>query len=109
MAYNNHIIENNLTQSKDSKSFEGEVGSIMELHINVKEIITNHDAGIQVIVQESDDNDLFSDFAMTRMYDSSDFHDVFVFKKQKPYHRFHFTVLGTNPSIDIELTQEQIH
>lgn len=103
------IIENNLTESKISKSFEGSVGSIIELQLDVKEIITNVEADIQVVIQESDDNESFSDSMMTKVYCSAPLDDTFVFQKQKPYHRFYFDISGTNASIDIELNQSQLH
>jgi|GEM_PF-5474249 len=94
-----NVVENGLTSSKDSKSFNGGMGSVVEIRVDVKEI----SGTVQVIVQESDDNVYFSDSAMTKVYNAVKLNDKFVFLKKKPYHRFRFGVTGTSPSVDIEI------
>ncbi|MED4534400.1 hypothetical protein ABET51_13415 [Metabacillus fastidiosus] len=110
MTFEN-IIENNLTESKVSKSFEGGAGSLIELQINNKAMTGNTGGSVQVIVQESEDNEKFCDSIMTKVYSTGelDNNDTVVFKKQKPYHRLHFVVAGGNPSIDIEVKQNEVN
>ncbi|MEC2075792.1 hypothetical protein [Metabacillus fastidiosus] len=110
MAYET-VFENNLTGTKESKSFEGKVGSIIELEINIKELIANRHGSFQVIIQESEDNENFCDLAMTKVYNAAHLEkgDSFVFKKQKPYHRFQLVIGDGNASVDVELKQNELN
>ncbi|MBM7620189.1 putative trehalose synthase [Bacillus tianshenii] len=98
------VVENGLTATKNSNSFDNGMGTVIDLRIDVK-AISGAGASVQVIVQESDDNVTFSDSAMTKVYNAVKLNEKFVFLKQKPYHRFRFVVAGTTPNVSIEVNQ----
>jgi hypothetical protein len=103
MAYDamTKVVENGLTATKATQSFDTGKGSLIDVRVDITDLAGT----VQVVVQESDDNISFTDSVMTRVYDAVTVNDLFVFKKQKAYHRFNLAVSGTSPSVNIELNQ----
>jgi hypothetical protein len=97
------VVENGLTASKTTNSFNGGKGSMVEVRMDVK-AISGTDASVKVIVQLSDDNVNFSD-SFIKEFNTVTLNNKLSFKKQKAYHRLNLVLSGTSPSVDIELNQ----